>query len=139
MRLIALILIGLYFLPLGWLHASTADASPPAKVNALLQKLQADLAAVRTTSLVDLTGFRKSPITGTSFSDGWTTYYRYGDVRFRTRQGVGYDITPERDSIAVLRPDAVYLSLTVAPRGAILPANMTTSGIPGVGGRRAIV
>jgi len=36
-------------------------------------------------------------------------------VRFRDRNGGGYDPTPQIDSIAVLQEDSLYLGLTVAP------------------------
>jgi len=113
MKTIALILAGLFLLPLASLRAATnEDASTSAKANQLLHELQADLSTVKSRSLIDLADFKEQSITGDS-RDGWNTYYRYGDVRFRDRNG-GYDITPQSDSIAVLQDDSLYLGLTIA-------------------------
>jgi hypothetical protein len=108
--------IAVCFLAISPVRAATeSDAAMTAKATILLQKIQAQVSAMRTAGLVDFTDFKRMPITGHSLRDGgWTTYYRYGDVRFRSRLGFGYDITPQIDSLAVLHSDSLYLGLTVS-------------------------
>jgi hypothetical protein len=97
------------------LHAAP-QSSPDltAKGKALLQKLQSDVSTVQTTSLLDLSGFKGSSITGKSLADGLNTYYRHGIVLFPDNQGGGYEITPSIYSVAFLRSDSLFLSLTIA-------------------------
>ena len=141
MRFIALVVVGVLVLfPFESLHAAApSDAAIRDKATALLMKLQADISTVQTSSLIDFSNFRNAPVTGKSLREGWTTYYRYGDVRFRDRHGGGFVITPERDSIAILRPDSIYISLTVASHQAILPANKTFDLAPYLPGCRLYV
>ncbi len=117
MRTLVSVVIGLIvLLPLDSLRAADTDAVMTAKATTLLRKLQGDVSTVNTSSLIDLGEFRGLPITGDSLQGGWNTYYRYGDVRFRSRGGFGYDISPEHDSISILRPDSLYVGLTIASR-----------------------
>ncbi len=139
MKLLALFVISaVFFLPVVQLHAADSDAVLTSKATALLKKLQADISPIKTTSLITLTNFKSSEISGNSLRDGWSTYYRYGIVRFRDPHG-GFDITPQYDSISVLDTDSLYLSLTVASRDDKVPANRTFDLAPYLPGCRLYV
>lgn len=143
MKLSIVLLFGAVFLVAGGtLRAAAPSPAEPErtdKATALLRRLQADISAVPTTSLASLAPLRTMPITGRSLREGWSTYYRYGDVRFRSRDGLGYDIMPELDSIAVLRPDSLYLGLTVASKSDPIAANRSFDLAPYMPGCRLYV
>jgi hypothetical protein len=94
---------------------------------------------MRTSSLVDFSDFKRSRIYGNSLEQGWDTYYRSGNPHFRSRFGFGYDITPQRDSIAILPTDSLYLGLTVAASKAVVASDNSVDLAPYLPGCRLYV
>ncbi len=139
MKLVALILVGgLSFLSAHGAPAAT-NPDPAAKAHFLLGQLQSKISTMRTTGTVDLTAFKRSRIYGDSSSQEWDTYYRCGNPHFRSRLGFGTDITPQRDSIAVMPGDSLYLGLTVAPTRAIVASDNSIDLAPYLPGCRLYV
>jgi hypothetical protein len=136
-RALLLAVVSSFLLTPGPLHA--ADDAARDKATTLLHKLQADVSTVPTTGTISLAEYKNQPITSNAPEPGWTTYFRYGDVHFRSRSGAGVDITPELDSIAVLGSDSLYLSLTVAPQKSPLASSQSYDLAPYLPGYRLYI
>ena len=139
--LLLFVSVALCFLAVTPVRAGTGpdDAVMTAKAVTLLKRLQVDISAMRTSGLVDFDDFKRAPISGHSLDRGWDTYYRYGDVRFHSRNSFGYDITPEFDSIAMLHSDSLYLGLKVASSKAVVASNNSFDLAPYLPGCRLYV
>jgi len=118
--------------------AVDADAILTHRAVPLMRKLQMDLSNVPTFSAADLTDLKERPITG-SVASGLNVYLQDGDVRILSRQGGGFDLSGGYDSVSVMRPNSLFLSLTVLPNKVTAYANHSYDLSPYLPGCRLYV